>query len=326
MQRFRLLKFIAILGMLLLPCCAKVGDPVPPQPRVPAATTDLRLQQVGPEVLLTFPRPAADVREIELVRRCGAPVEAGHAMDFVARLERQEWEPEEPGRFMVRDRLPVPGCQYALRFVDPRGRLSPFSNFVHASIIVPARPPSNLAYVVEPDRIVLTWDPPAANIDTSTPPNIAGYLVNGTHLVREAGFADREFRFAEERTYTVQTVSQTADPLVLSLSSEPISVLPIDIFPPPAPTGLNAFHEEGIVQLVWDPSPAPDLQGYHVYRGSRPDELERIAPLLAVNAYQDRVGPEPAVYFYQVTAIDSAGNESPPSEPVRVEVTYSEPH
>jgi hypothetical protein len=308
------------LVLLLLPSCAKVAEPVAPEPRIPPTTTEVRLQQEGPGVLLTFPEPAQDIQAIEIFRRCGTPVEAGHAMDLVARVERQQWEPAEPGQFLVRDRLPALGCLYALRFVDRRGRSSPLSNFVRAPTIVPAKPPSNLSYVVESNRIVLSWDPPAANIDSTTPPNIAGYLVNALHFVREPEFVDRDFRSAEERTYRVQTVTQAADPLVVSSFSAPVSVLPIDVFPPPAPTGLSAIQEAGVVQLVWDPSPAPDLQGYYVYRGSRPDALEKVSSKLPVNAYQDRVGLEPEVYLYQVSAVDRAGNESPRSDPVRIEI------
>jgi hypothetical protein len=306
------------LALLALPSCAKVAEPVAPQPRIPPTTTEVRLQQEGSDVLLTFPEPAQDIQAIEIFRRCGTPMEAGS--DLAGRREREQWQLLEPGQYRVRERLPEPGCQYALRFVDRRGRSSPFSNFVHASSILAANPPVNLSHQVESHRILLTWDPPQENVDGSTPPNIVGYLVNSRHFVREREFTDTDFRFSEAQNYRVQTVSQTADPLVLSSPSAPLSVLPVDTFPPPAPTGVNAIYAEGMIQIVWDPSPAADLQGYLVYRGRRPDALERISPTVAVNAHQDRVGTEPATYFYRVSAVDRAGNESPRSDPVTVEV------
>src|SRR6185436_12792932 len=68
--------------------------------------------------------------------------------------------------------------RYAVRYVNAAGQRASFSNFL---MIEPAariaQPPTVTKTDVAENGITITWQPPAANIDGSTPPNLLGYNV-----------------------------------------------------------------------------------------------------------------------------------------------------
>ena len=85
---------------------------------------------------------------------------------------------------------------------------------------------------------------------------------------------------------------------------------------PSAPSGVRGRRGGGRPSLSWEPNSEPDLAGYSVYRAlSDGGAFNRIsAGLVTAPEYEDAtvpVGTETA--WYQVTATDDAGNESPPS-------------
>jgi fibronectin type 3 domain-containing protein len=78
------------------------------------------------------------------------------------------------------------------------------------------------------------------------------------------------------------------------------------------------------VELRWQPSPAPDLAGYRVYRRS-PGESQpsRLIPELLTKPYfVDSRVKQGQTYYYYVTAVDNSprANESLPSE--EAAITY----
>jgi len=87
-----------------------------------------------------------------------------------------------------------------------------------------------------------------------------------------------------------------------------------DLYPPAAPLGLTAAAGDGWVDLEWAFSPEPDVVSYGVYRASAPSgPFAVLASRLAANAHLDESVTSGSTYFYSVTALDGAGNESPRS-------------
>jgi fibronectin type 3 domain-containing protein len=111
-----------------------------------------------------------------------------------------------------------------------------------------------------------------------------------------------------------------------SADSRPAIVTPKDIFPPAAPQGLVAAvlpsAAEAVVDLSWSINSEPDVAGYRVYRseseGVRGEPLS--ADLSPSPAYRDATAQSGHRYWYSVTAIDRAGNESVPSAQILVEI------
>jgi peptidase C25-like protein/flagellar hook capping protein FlgD/VCBS repeat protein len=86
---------------------------------------------------------------------------------------------------------------------------------------------------------------------------------------------------------------------------------------PATPAGLrvDASSVNRIV-LAWDAVPAPDLLGYRVYRGPN-DNSTPVAvttlPVRGIPSYEDIGLANLTSYRYQVSAVDSSGNEGPRS-------------
>jgi hypothetical protein len=230
--------------------------------------------------------------------------------------------------------------RYAVRYVNASNQRASFSNFL---LIEPApsvsQPPVlDAEPEVTQDAVTLRWQPPSVNVDGSTPANLLGYNVyraaraqnepaqtplNSAPLNANANrFSDQTFSFGEEYVYLVRAVSLgTGGAPVESLNSNAVVIKPLDTFPPTAPSKPTAAATSSPlrVSLFFAANPERDVNGYNVYRtedASLPRDgwtkLNR-APLER-NTFQDEDVRRGAKYFYYVTAVDNAGNESAPSE------------
>ena len=318
------LSVVSSLCCLLLPLasCAKVGDPLPPLVRHPETVTDMKVVQVGDHFQIVFSLPPGEIERVEIYRQCGINPSLTEEAEVTARLQRDQLSPYHEGNEFVFEDSPGldQTCIYGLRFANNQNRLSPFSNFVQTTPVPSARPPTALRYQVQQDQIVVNWDPPTENVDGSQPPQIIGYLVNSKHRVSTAEYSDLEFRFGEVQSYRVQTISQDADPLILSPFSHTLRVSPRDEFPPATPQNVSAFVLEGEVQVFWDENKEADLEGYFLYSGTDVNLLKRSSSSITITRYVDESVVPGQSYYYQLTAVDQVGNESSKSEPVSVTV------
>jgi hypothetical protein len=142
-------------------------------------------------------------------------------------------------------------------------------------------------------------------------------------------YRDTVFEFDHTYVYTIRSVIQMESTFVESADSEPLKVTPRDIFPPAAPQGVVAAVLPGatpgglVVDLSWSINLETDLAGYHVYRseeeGTRGQLLK--SDLLPTPAVRDTSVEPGHRYWYTVTAVDRAGNESAGSAPAAVDVT-----
>lgn len=228
--------------------------------------------------------------------------------------------------------------RYAVRYVNAAGQRAAFSNFL---LIEPAASVSQPP-VVNPDpeykenSIVLRWQAPAANVDQTTPSNLLGYNIYrsarsqnqpvqpplNARPVTNTSFADQSFNFGEEYVYVVRAVSLgVGGEPVESLNSNAVTAKPVDVFPP-APPGKPAAAGSATpprMSIFFPTNSEKDLAGYNIYRSEDPNlpiaqwtKLNR--NLLDRTTFQDEAVQTGKKYFYYVTAVDHAGNESKPSE------------
>ena len=106
--------------------------------------------------------------------------------------------------------------------------------------------------------------------------------------------------------------------------SPPLAVTVGDVVPPDPPTGLVATAEAADVQLSWSENSEADLDGYQVYRLDAAG-WTRINTALLNQAYYIDAGLPNGVHTYRVTAVDSSGNESAPSDEAAAEVNTGVP-
>ncbi len=141
-------------------------------------------------------------------------------------------------------------------------------------------------------------------------------------------FQDAHFEFGTTYLYTVRTVAQFGNEIVESADSAPVLVTPRDIFPPATPAGLeiaivpSTQEVAAYVDLSWAISSEGDLAGYSVYRSDREDAPgERLNPeILPSPTFRDISVQPGRRYYYRVSALDRAGNESPRSSAVVADV------
>jgi len=227
--------------------------------------------------------------------------------------------------------------RYAVRYVNAAGQRASFSNFL---LIEPAasvsQPPSvNPGPVYQENAIVLRWQAPAANVDNTTPANLLGYNIYrsarsqnqpaqtplNARPVTANTFADQSFNFGEEYVYVVRAVSLgTGGEPVESLNSNSATVKPVDTFPPAPPGKVTAAGSATPprISIFFPTNAEKDLAGYNIYRSEDPNLARPWAKLnrnlLDRTTFQDEAVQTGRRYFYYVTAVDNAGNESKPSE------------
>jgi hypothetical protein len=145
-------------------------------------------------------------------------------------------------------------------------------------------------------------------------------------------YRDMLFEFGKTYAYQVRSVIIADGNPIESDDSVPAIVTPRDTFPPAAPQNLVAAEIPGAnntvaVDLSWSINLETDLAGYHVYRTEKQGDRGELvqADLLLSPAYRDTAVQAGHKYWYAVTAVDRAGNESAPSEQILADLTQPLP-
>lgn len=342
--------------MLLFSACGKRRPPQPPIERVPQRTEELTGEQRGNRITLTWPAPRRNapdgsvqsIRRIDVYRLAEsvtAPLPLTEE-EFAARSTLVGSVDYETIRtagdtLTYTDTLELAGeparLRYAVRYVNAEGQRASFSNFL---LIEPAariaQPPLNLSARETETAINLSWQPPAANIDGSTPVNLLGYNVyrlspaqseaEATRLnpapLSDPDYADKSISFGSQYNYFVRAVSLgTGGQQVESLSSNRLAVAPRDIYPPSAPTAITIAAAPGRLSIFFPANPETDVAGYNIYRTLDPGQPKEgwtklNAELLTRTTFQDDNVETGKKYYYYLTAVDRDGNTSPASEVV----------
>lgn len=355
----RLLVLALLLpGTMVVANCGKRRPPLPPIERVQQRTELLSGVQRGNQVILSWPAPRRNASEgsVQSIRRIDvyrlaekprAPLglteeEFAARSTLIGSVTYDEIK-NATDVLTYADTLELAGeparLRYAVRYVNASGQRAAFSNFL---LLEPAariaQPPTMITTGKEvgEDAITISWQPPAANIDGSTPVNLLGYNVYRVEqsedlnsqtpindsLVSETQYRDKNFKFGNSYRYVVRSVSLgTEGAQVESLNSNSISVSPRDVFPPSAPASITVAAAPGRLSIFFPANPEGDIAGYNIYRSIDPDlpkdKWNKLSPaLLTRTTFQDEKVESGKRYYYYLTAVDQAGNVSPPSEAV----------
>ena len=129
------------------------------------------------------------------------------------------------------------------------------------------------------------------------------------------GTTDSSFRVAD--TLAVTFLQGLDDGEAHTVYLDDIRIRDIDTgdtAAPPAPQALEVTGYERHFDLRWTPSDADDLLEYRIYRSMDGRTFEPVGTQQGSFArFADYVGEPPQEALYRVTALDVAGNESPPS-------------
>ncbi len=141
-------------------------------------------------------------------------------------------------------------------------------------------------------------------------------------------FSDTQFEFGKAYVYVFRSAISAEGNEIESDNSEPVTVTPLDTFPPAVPQDLVAAVLPGatpstfVVDLSWSINLETDFAGYRVYRSEGEGARGQLitADLLPTPAFRDSSVVTGRRYWYVVTALDRAGNESGPSSSVAVDI------
>jgi hypothetical protein len=252
---------------------------------------------------------------------------------------------------------------YMIRTYEVEKRPSSDSNAV-AITLHPSYPPIADAKADNArDGVGVNWTPPTQTV-TGTAPPITGYRIyratapDASHIttagrpaangkiplqrIADAAappFLDAQIELGTHYVYSVRTLAKYGDTQLESSDSNLTDVTAKDLFPPSAPEGLivtlipaqaataNAVAASSYLDLSWAIAPEHDVVGYNVYRseGAGDRGVKQNPELLPTPAFRDMNGVPGHVYFYSVTAVDRAGNESAPSAPVQGSLSEDAP-
>jgi len=343
---------IFVLSVCLLgPSCGKRGAPIPPRERV-LQRIDLEGFQRGNQVIISWkmPRTNAPLGNIQNISRADvyrlaepltSPLQLSEE-DFANRSTLIAALKITDGDFNSRilnykDTLqfadqPV-RLRYAIRFVNASGQKAAFSNAV---VIEPASKiaanPTGLTAEASQDAVRLEWKAPETNIDLTKPVSIIGYNIYRSTSASQPGkllnktpwtgtsYSDEFFEFGKRYWYFVRAVSAgVGNEPVESAESNVVEFAPKDVFPPSAPAAITIGAAPGTISIFWAVNPEKDVVGYTLYRSTdRSQALDKWSPiaagLLKTNTFQDARVEAGKKYYYYLTATDTAGNISPPSE------------
>ena len=260
-------------------------------------------------------------------------------------------DPVQPAE--VREHAATPFF-YTVRTRAAQKRASADSNVVAVRMYAVPEPISPLnARITEP-AIELSWAAPTRTSAGDEVGKISGYRVyrgevdpesvesGAKNLVQakwkqpmsllaepdETNYRDTLFDFGKTYEYIVRSVVLVDSKPLESSDSDPAIVTARDIFPPSAPTGVVTAVLQGettgsvVVELSWSINLETDLAGYRVYRCEQQSTKGAVinADLLLAPTYRDTSVEPGRRYWYTVTAVDRAGNESEPSAVIAVDV------
>ena len=248
---------------------------------------------------------------------------------------------------------------YVVRTRASKKRASADSNAVSVRMFPVPEPIAHVEARVTEPAIELNWAPPAHTSGGDSLSGFAGYRIYRGELdpasaeaaaidfskakwkmpltllasSDENSYRDSTFDFGKTYAYIVRIAVLVDGNALESSDSAPAIVTPRDTFPPAPPQSVVAAVLPGatpgsvLVDLSWSINLETDLAGYRVYRSEQQDTRGAlITPeLLLAPAYRDTSVEPGRRYWYSVTAVDRAGNESDASSVVTVDVAKPSP-
>jgi hypothetical protein len=248
---------------------------------------------------------------------------------------------------------------YVIRTRASQKRASGDSNAVSVRMYPVPAPIANLETRVTESAIELNWTAPALTSGGASLSAFSGYRIYRGELDAasaeaaamdlskakwkspltllassdENTYRDTLFDFGKTYAYIVRSVVLVDGNALESSDSGAVIVAPRDTFPPGAPQNPVAAVLSGatpgsvLVDLSWSINLETDLAGYRVYRSEHQDTKGGLitADLLLAPAYRDTSVEPGKRYWYSVTAVDRAGNESDAGAAVAVDVAKPSP-
>ena len=141
---------------------------------------------------------------------------------------------------------------------------------------------------------------------SNDPGNLGGWSadisVSGTDLSGYASDGDRYIQYKAIFETTDSTLTPALQEVTITYQ-----------YPPAAPTNLAATPGDGQVSLLWDANDESDLHKYNIYRDTSSPASTLVDSVVGAppdTSCTDTGLSNSTTYYYRITAVDTAGNES----------------
>jgi hypothetical protein len=317
-----------VVGLsLLLVGCGSIGEPLYPALHIPAPVTDLMVVEQGPNLDFLF--------TIQNLTTEGLPIkEDGIGMvDLrVGPIPPNGWNvdqwaagatsvpvptPEKAGP--IQASIPVSkfvGSEVAVavRVTNSKGKDAGWSAPKMFLVRMPLADPGNFHVAADPKGVALTWTEPGQaefHVYRKTEQQTRAVLLATT---MEPNYVDISAEFGKTYQYSLQAEREGIESDMIG----PVTITPIDIFPPAVPSGLVVSAGIGTLELAWNRNTESDFKEYRVLRSVDGGPFAEIARGFEAPAYSDRGVQSGKRYRYEVESVDQDGHVSAPSAPVEI--------
>lgn len=335
--------------------CGTPGAPLPPSTNIPKPVDDLNAARKGDTVTLTWTAPD-QTTDGALLKRSGKMTvsrallnnenNSASAPARVAEIplkpalkdQQQQMTHKDEITQVLQSSVDNDFAVYTIEAFSNSGKSAGPSNRVAVPLVLTPATPASVQAQVVPEGISISWNqswPPqkSTHLDPqysyrimrlqegSKQPVTAAQINVGNQAMR---VIDQHIEW--EKTYEYWVVPVTAwqsskgeKGEVEGADSPHTKVEAHDIFPPAAPSGLQAVFsnagQQSFIDITWNPNTEPDLAGYNIYRRTENAPPVKInQDLVKAPAFRDSAMQPGAKYFYSVSAVDLRGNESAKSQ------------
>lgn len=308
------------MSAIALSGCGYVGNPLPPALKRPVMVTDLAAVERGPKIFIRFTVPKVTTEDLpikgqeDIELRIGVPPEPFNMETWLRtsdRVPQTKITRDGPLGLVEWDAAKYYGktVDIAINVHGPSGRSVGWSPFQILTIVAALAKPEGLTAANAPDAVHLEWHGASPDFRVFRK-LVAERDWQQIATSPRASYSDATIEYGKTYQYYVQADEKTGNSIAESDSSDVITFKPEDKFAPAVPAGLSTVTGARTIELRWDRNIEKDFAAYRIYRNGT-KIAEDTAP-----AYSDRDVQPGTRYQYQVSAVDTAGNESARCAPV----------
>jgi len=308
--------WLPVLAFAMLAGCGYPGEPLPPALNRPLRVADLTVMERGGKILASFTIPKETSEGLPIKTQPEIDMRVGPIANTFIQAEWEQGADRVPADQIKvengRVEAEIPAAKYVgrtqvvgVRLLGPKGRNLGWSVDV-LNVLAELPRPEGLVVTDASGGVGLEW-----RVAQPAPDFRVFRRLKGTKEWTRAGSSDKPsyldtgIEYGKSYEYYVASGETTGTKYAESDGSDVVSIVPKDKFAPAAPAGLAAVPGTKSIELVWDSSKDADFAFYRVYRDNA-----KVADSVTTPSYSDRDVVGGAKHSYQVTAVDSAGNES----------------